>query len=129
MKETEEFAYGLEDEYFEGRGYPTRAAAISAAKAAAFAESRRLGRDIPAVYTGKVATFVPRIDGDQIIDQLKCDAEEEAGEFAEYWLADVSKPQSDRLGELLSAAFTQWAQETDNLPDFYVVYDIRRHNT
>ncbi|HET9983724.1 MAG TPA: hypothetical protein VFQ38_09055 [Longimicrobiales bacterium] len=114
MRETKaptvEYCWGLSDERFDERGYPTREAAAGAA----FAES---DPDEAGVYTAVVVPVtVPTVNADSVIEQAREDMDEQVGEVGEIWLERVSHEEEAELCDRLTAEFTRWLADHGHWP-------------
>jgi hypothetical protein len=86
-------------------------------------------------YVGRCVPFVARINVYSLIEHLREEATEEAGEAAEEWLAGYEYPPADSeegaeaadLSDRLNAVFAAWLKETHQEPEFYGVEDVTRH--
>jgi hypothetical protein len=79
------------------------------------------------ILIGEQAEFIPFISADNIIEQLQCDACDEAGYPAEDWLTMVPKDEIDELSELLNAALNKWLEDTCNKPNFYKIVNVKSY--
>lgn len=123
MKVTEKYSYSLDEEYGYTGDFDSIEDAFADAIDQAKLENEDLDEDekIETVYAGRVMEFVPRIDAGSIIELLQEKADDEAGEAACDYLEGVSKEEVELLEEMLTETFNQWADKTNNRPNFYTV--------
>lgn len=126
MKATEKYSYSLDEEYGYTGDYDSIEDAFADAIDQAKCENEDLDDDekIETVYAGRVMEFVPRVDGDYVIEELQQQAYNEAGEAVCDYLEGVSKEEVKLLEEMLTETFNQWAEKTNNRPNFYTVVNI-----
>ena len=122
MEETNKFSYSFYEDIDYSCEYDSVEEALEAAKADA--KNDEEFRDATTVYIGRVYKFVPIVDPWNIIENLQCDADDEAYEAAEDYLQYVSDDEATKLGQMLTEAFNKWAKETGNEPNFFVVKDV-----
>jgi len=70
------------------------------------------------VEIGKLRQFQPMIDADQIIEQLQCEAQDEAGEVADDFLMHVSAEDKQHLTQDLTNVLGQWLILNEQWPRF-----------
>lgn len=75
----------------------------------------------PIFYVGLEMEFRPAIMAEDVIETLRCQAYDYAGEYAEGWLVHVSPEEMERLRASLQDAFDSWMRETHNEPGFFMV--------
>ena len=126
MEQTNKFSYSFYEDIEYSCEYDSVEEALAAAKADAKNDDEF--RDATKVYIGRVYKFVPEIDAWSIIENLQCDADDEAYEVAEDYLRDVSDAELYQLGKMLTETFNKWARETGNEPNFFVVKDVVEYN-
>jgi hypothetical protein len=61
------------------------------------------------------------IDADSVIDDIKCQADDECGEYAEDFLSNVSNEAKQELGKLIA----DWVNKHDK-PHFWSVENVRQ---
>jgi hypothetical protein len=79
------------------------------------------------VYTGLNVYHQPYVDVDSFIEQLKCSADDEAGEFSESWLERVEKENEEKLQKELQGVLDKWLNDTNNEPAFWHVEEVQEH--
>lgn len=121
MKPTEKWAYSLDGEYYYSGSYDSFEKALTDGIKDAKAEGYNK------VYIGRVMEFVPRVDADNVIDNIAQDAYDKAGEFSMDYLEGVSVSDRLKLETMLTETFNQWAKETNNEPRFYTVEETSEH--
>lgn len=122
MEQTNKFSYSFYEDIDYSCEYDSVEEALAAAKADAKNDDEF--KDAKTVYIGRVYKFVPEIDAWSIIENLQCDADDEAYEVAEDYLRDVSDAELYKLEKMLTETFNKWARETGNEPNFFVVKDV-----
>ena len=75
-------------------------------------------------YIGKVIEYMPNIDAGQIIDNLSEQAANEAGEWGDNFLTNVSKEQENELYDGLNAVLEKWLSKHKLQPDFFNVVNV-----
>ncbi len=83
------------------------------------------------ITVGRVEEFVPdvRIYTSFLVEDLQNQAYDDAGEYAETWLADVTDKDFDDLENILDAAFTHWLdRHPEYKPNFYTLTDTETFN-
>ncbi len=79
------------------------------------------------ITIGRVEEFVP--DVRVFVEDLQDQAYDDAGEYAETWLADVTDDDFDDLENILDAAFTRWLdRHPEYKPNFYTLTDTETFN-
>lgn len=73
------------------------------------------------VYAGEILNFVPIVDADCVIEQILDSANEACCECIESYLTDVKREDIDMLQEMLTKTFNEWAEKTNNKPNFFIV--------
>lgn len=73
------------------------------------------------VYAGEILNFVPIVDADDVIEQILDSANEGCCECIENYLTDVKREDIDMLQEMLTKTFNEWAEKTNNKPNFFIV--------
>jgi len=63
---------------------------------------------------GEYEVYKPYVDVDTLIEQLKDDAYDEAGDAGEYYLDLVSEEDIQALEEIMNDAFSKWLKLTEN---------------
>lgn len=63
---------------------------------------------------------------DHLIEDLRDSACEEAGEFSENWLANVTATQEEALAERMAKVIDEWAEEFGHQPKFWTVENVRQ---
>lgn len=100
-----------------------------AALEAGMEEAKRERADT--ITVGRVEEFVPDAGrySDLLIDDLRDQAYDEGGEYAETWLAYVTDKDFDDLENILDAAFTRWLdRHPEYKPNFYTLTDTETFN-
>lgn len=74
------------------------------------------------IYEGVMATPCNKqwVDADRIIEDIQCNAQDDCGELAEYYLTDISKEAMQELSEIITA----WANRQE-IPSFWSVVNVR----
>lgn len=72
-------------------------------------------------WVGQFKDIVVHVDADRIIEQAQEDAYEEAGDFSEDWLGNVSRDKRDELSQRLTSTFKSWLSDYGLHPTFAVV--------
>lgn len=121
MKETEQWAYSFDNEYYNSPFYESFDDALKDG----ILEAKEL--DYKRVYVGRVMKFVPSIDSDLVIEELQQKAYDEAGEFSLDYLEHISLKDRFKLDEMLTETFKQWAKDTKNEPSFFTVEEVSEH--
>lgn len=86
---------------------------------------------VDTITVGRVQKFVPDVSvyTSFLMEDLQDQAYDEAGEYAETWLADVTDKDFDDLENILDAAFTRWLdRHPEYKPDFYTLTDTETFN-
>lgn len=76
------------------------------------------------VYIAQIIVHESNIDKstvETIIEDLKNDAYQEGGEYAESFLEDVTDKQQEELVELLNPIYQKWAEKHNHKPNFFTV--------
>lgn len=86
------------------------------------------------VFIGQVYNFEPIVDADLVIERIQEEAREESGEYAEYYLerppmrdTEARQTWNAQVADLekrLTDVFREWARETKNEPNFYLIFDV-----
>lgn len=86
------------------------------------------------VFIGQRYDFEPSVDVDFVIEHIQEEAYDEGGEYAEDYLdpppmkyAEARKKWNEQVADLekrLTDAFRTWSKETNNEPNFWLVYDV-----
>lgn len=116
------YLYSFSDDDWLGCSqYDTQEEALAAAR-----EESKLIREREYVYIGIAGDiWQPTIDGDGIIEMLQEMADDEAGDVAEEYLANVPDEDVAKLTEALTEAFNKWAAENGYVPTFFTVENIK----
>lgn len=72
-------------------------------------------------FVGQFEEIRISVCGDRVIDQAQEDAYEQAGEYAEDWLAKIPRERVDELTCQLSEVFDGWLKKYDLTPTFATV--------
>lgn len=123
MKQTDKFAYSFDNEVYSCEYDSVEEALVDAKQ-----EVKSGQEDAEVVYIGRVYEFEPKVDVDSIIERLQDDAEDEAGECADYYLEGVKIADRLKLQEMLTETFNKWAAETYNEPTFYIVKETQEYS-
>ena len=75
-------------------------------------------------YVGQEMHFYPSIDGDNIIEQLACDADDIGGDCCEDWVNDFSRTDIAEIGTLLSDKLNEWLKANGMIPNFYSIINV-----
>lgn len=121
MKETKKWAFSLDNEYYNSPFYDSYHEALKDGIDEANAN------ECDKVYVGKVMKFVPSIDSDLVIEELQEKAYDEAGDVSSDYLEHIPLKDRLKLGEMLTETFKQWAKDTNNEPNFYIVEETSVH--
>ena len=115
------YLYSFSDDDWRGCSqYDTKEEALAAAR-----EEAELMPEKEYVYIGvSGGIWQPTIDGDGIIEMLQEMADDEAGDVAEEYLANVQDEDVTKLTEALTKAFNKWAAENGYVPTFGTVENI-----
>ena len=121
---TKKYVYSFSDDVFLGCSkFETLEEALEAAR-----EEAKLMPEHEYVYIGVAGDiWKPTIDGDGIIEMLQEMADDEVGDVAEEYLANVPDEDVAKLTEALTKAFNKWAAENGYLPTFYTVENIKEY--
>ena len=122
MKPTDKFAYSFDDET-----YSCEYDSVEEALADAKQEVKSGQEDAEVVYIGRVYEFEPCVDVDLVIERIQDDAEDEVGERADDYLEGVRKADKQKLQEMLTETFNQWAAETFHEPYFCILRDAKEY--
>lgn len=79
------------------------------------------------IIVGICEDYVPRLSADTLLDQVSEDAYEEVGEVAEDWPEFVDRKgyrYVDKLQEKIDKAFSEWLEETKQVPGFYHIQPL-----
>ncbi|MDE7426043.1 MAG: hypothetical protein K2N51_20490 [Lachnospiraceae bacterium] len=79
------------------------------------------------IAIGVCEDYVPCIDVDTLLDMANEDAYNEVGEVADGWLEyKIHKgyKDADKLQEKINKVFTEWLEETKQVPGFYHVVPL-----
>lgn len=123
MKKTDKFAYS-----FDGENFDDICDSVEEALHDARIQASCFDEPIETVYIGEVWDFEPKVDADSVIERVQDDAEDEAGECADDYLEGVKIADRQKLQEMLTETFKQWAAETFNEPRFFVVKGITEYS-
>lgn len=122
MQPTDKWNYYLDDDditcmdFFDSK---------EAALKAGMEEVKRERADT--ITVGRVEEFVP--DVRVFVEDLQDQAYDDAGEYAETWLADVTDDDFDDLENILDVAFTRWLdRHPEYKPNFYTLTDTETFN-
>lgn len=114
------YAYSFDGEHYHGGG-ATRREALAMAREDSEGERR-------IIHTARIVPFVaPDVDADHVIDQVREEAYDVAGEFADDWLVRIDPDALASLTARLSAVFRVWMAEHDHEPTFWTVTDEQAH--
>lgn len=124
--------------------FNTPAEALEAAREAApeYADEEGMEADEKAyflangnVFIGQRYDFEPTVDADFVIERIQEEAYDECGEYAEYYLerppmrdTEARQTWNAQVADLekrLTDVFREWARETKNEPNFYLIFDVR----
>lgn len=123
MEQNFKYSYSFDNELYSWE-YNSVEEALADAKQ----EVKSGQEDAKVVYIGRIYEFEPCVDADSIIERLQYDADYEAGECAIDYLEGVKIADRQKLQEMLTEAFNQWAAETHNEPTFYIVREIQEYS-
>lgn len=126
MEQTNKFSYSFYENIEYSSEYDSVEEALEAAKLDAKNDDEF--KDMDTVYVGRIYRFVPEVDAWSIIERLQDDADDEAYEASEDYLQDVSDEEANKLEAMLTETFNQWARETGNEPNFFVVKDVKEYS-
>lgn len=126
MEQTNKFSYSFYEDIEYSSEYDSVEEALEAAKFDAKNDDEF--KDMDTVYVGRIYRFVPEVDAWSIIERLQDDADDEAYEASEDYLRDVSDAEIYKLEKMLTETFNQWARETGNEPNFFVVKDVKEYS-
>lgn len=70
--------------------------------------------------------FVPHINADSIIDNVREQAYWEYGEVSESWLYHISNNDFKTLEDMLDKTFAEWLSLTNNNPGFYNIVNVEK---
>ena len=80
------------------------------------------------VYIGQIKEWEPRVSALDIIEQLQDDACEKCDDFATDYLQQVTEEQYDKLSDVLTAGFLDWAKKYGYYPcDFFSVDNVSNY--
>lgn len=77
-------------------------------------------------WIGRSAPFVPVVGGGHIIDEIRDQAYEAAGEHAEDFLDTVPKAAVEELSRELTEVVVRWMERHKEGPTFFRVVDVRK---
>lgn len=126
MEQTNKFSYSFYENIEYSSEYDSVEEALEAAKLDAKNDDEF--KDMDTVYVGRIYRFVPEVDAWSIIERLQDDADDEAYEASEDYLRDVSDAEIYKLEKMLTETFNQWARETGNEPNFFVIKDVKKYS-
>ena len=117
------YAYSLDQETYRGQE-DSRETAVYVAIAE---EDIEVGRT---VWTAEITEplageFFGGVD--RLIEDMQERAYEDHDEFAQDWLANVTKAQEDELQDALTKAINDWAKKHDHHPMFFSVENSEPH--
>lgn len=73
-------------------------------------------------FIGVVDRFEPRVDANDVIEQLKLEAYDECGEVSENWLGfKFNSTEVEDLQKRLQSAFDEWLEAVGDKPSFYAI--------
>lgn len=81
----------------------------------------------PSFFVGVAVEFAPQVDEDNVLDQISANAYDFGGEWAQDWIDDIdgiSKPERERLRDMLQDALDRWLGETRNRPGFFMACQV-----
>jgi hypothetical protein len=116
-----DFVAGTDEEYFGSDYYLTREDAVKH-----YPEDAGLEPG-DGFLVGKAVKWMPKINGDALIEGLGEEAADEVGESSHQWLTGVTKPQMDDLESDLTHVFVQWMKRHGHMPHFFKVDEITDH--
>lgn len=122
MKPTGKFSYS-----FDGENFDDICDSVEEALHDARIQASCFDEPIETVYIGEVWDFEPKVDVDSVIERIQDDAEDEAGECADDYLEGVKIADKQKLQEMLTETFNQWAAETFHEPYFYILRDAKEY--
>lgn len=73
------------------------------------------------VYAGEILNFVPIVDADYVIERILDKVEDDCCGYADGYLDDVKREDVKLLEEMLTKTFNEWAEKTNNKPNFFIV--------
>lgn len=123
MEQNFKYSYSFDNELYSWE-YNSVEEALADAKQ----EVKSGQEDAKVVYIGRIYEFEPCVDADSIIERLQYDAEYEAGECAIDYLDGVEVSDRQKLQEMLTKTFEEWAKETGNEPNFNIVQDVEEYS-
>lgn len=87
-------------------------------------------REIPQnhVFIGEVEPYIPRIDAEDVIDDLVETAYQDCGECSEAWFNGLTKEQIMDLGNILNETFFDWLDQNKLLPGFGNFIKVSKYN-
>lgn len=127
-KETNNWVYSLDGERYDSSEYDSRDMAIAAARKEYESEKPE------SFYVARVVEWEPCIDAENVIDDLRGQAFDDADEWADGYLEEppfsagktarnLWRQQLLDLSQRLTATFKEWAKETKNEPTFFTVIE------
>lgn len=73
-------------------------------------------------YIGKVGRFEPRVDANNVIEQLRQEAFDECGDVSDNWLDFMfDSAEVENLQKRLQSAFDEWLEIVGDKPAFYAI--------
>jgi hypothetical protein len=115
------WCYSFNEENFEG-DFRTKAEAI--AEAEYYVYEADDDRDF--IYVGQTKEVIVSINTNWLLDQLGEQAYEQAGEYAEDYLYDVSREHESILEERLNDVLYAWMEEFNYKPNFWTVENVQK---
>lgn len=112
------FAFSHNEENYYGK-YPSR----EEAAAAGFEDDD----EAMEVWTGECVVPHRRPDADNLIEQVAESTTAESGEWAEDYLAHVSKSARADLQDKLQSVWDEWEKKWDEEPAFFNIENTERH--
>lgn len=109
--ESERWHLSEDGETYDYDAYGSMEDAIEAGK-------QKFGNDF---YAGREVSWLPQIDEEKIIDDLRDQAYDFADEYADNWLISVKEKDLELLRKIMQEAFELWMFETGNQITFFMV--------
>lgn len=116
----ERYSYSYDQETYVGEE-ASRDAALEMARDANPGRTVWTGRNV----SPELRSLLP--SAHTLIDEMRDRAYDEAGEFAEDWLDDVTKEQESELRATVQAAVTAWLDKHNHHPRWWTVTDVQEH--
>lgn len=129
MKDTNKWAYAIGDEDYRGIFFDTKEDALEEARNEIQSDYSYSGGEV--IWVGKVQEFVPTVAiADSLFYDLQDQAYDEASDYSEGWLDDVTKEDQDELDNLIQDCFMKWLEKHPEYePSFFTIEDSKSYTS